>query len=246
MARISALHKKLRRAAGKALCEYQMISDGDRIAVGLSGGKDSLTLLHLLQERIAWAPVDYSLHPIYIDPGFENSFSDQLSRHCQTLGLTLQVEKTDLGLVAHSEINRENPCFLCARRRRQRLFETAEKMNCRKIALGHHKDDLIETLFINMCYAGEISTMLPSQTLFKGAITLIRPLAYADEERIRQFAKQSAFPEFMNSCPSANHSKRQEIKTLLNDLYRSNRKIKGNLFRAMRHVNLDYLPKKNR
>ncbi len=243
MARISALHKKLRRAVGKALYEYQMIADGDRIAVGLSGGKDSLTLLYLLQERIAWAPVDYSLHPIYIDPGFENSFSDQLSEHCQTLGLTLQVEKTDFGPVAHSDINRENPCFLCARHRRQRMFEVAEKMNCRKVALGHHKDDLIETLFINMCYAGEISTMLPAQTLFKGAITLIRPLAYADEERIGQFAKQAAFPKFVNSCPSANNSKRQEIKELLNGLYRSNRKIKGNLFRAMRHVNLEYLPK---
>lgn len=228
---------------GKALYEYQMIDDGDRIAVGLSGGKDSLTLLHLLQERIAWAPVDYSLHPIYIDPGFENSFGHQLSRYCQDLGLTLQVEKTDFGPMAHSDMNQENPCFLCARRRRQRLFEVAEKVNCRKIALGHHKDDLIETLFINMCYAGEISTMLPFQTLFKGAMTLIRPLAYADEDRIRQFARQAAFPEFVNSCPSANKSKRQEIKVLLNDLYRTNRKIKGNLFRAMRHVKMDYLPK---
>ena len=235
MARISALHKKLRRVVGKALYDYHMIADGDRIAVGLSGGKDSLTLLYLLQ--------DYSLHPIYVDPGFENSISERLSEHCQSMGLSLRVEKTDFGVVAHSKNNRENPCFLCARRRRQRLFEGAEQMNCRKIALGHHKDDLIETLFINMCYAGEISTMLPSQSLFKGAIKIIRPLAYADEERIAQFAKQAGFPQLANYCPSAGNSKRDEIKTMLNDLYRSNRKVKGNLFRAMRHVKLEYLPK---
>ena len=94
------------------------------------------------------------------------------------------METTDFGVVAHSPENRENPCFLCSRLRRKRLFEIADELNCTKLALGHHKDDIIETLFMNMCYAGEISTMKPSQSFFEGKFTVIRPLAYADEDSI--------------------------------------------------------------
>jgi tRNA 2-thiocytidine biosynthesis protein TtcA len=117
----------------------------------------------------------------------------------------------------------------------------ADELGCRKIALGHHKDDIIETLFLNMCYAGEISTMVPSQRFFDGLFTVIRPLAFVDEDTIRRFAAEEGFPAFVNPCPSSTKSKRSEIKALLQRLYRSNRKIKGNLFRAMHHVNTDYL-----
>jgi tRNA 2-thiocytidine biosynthesis protein TtcA len=157
--------------------------------------------------------------------------------------LILRVEHTDYGILGHSEINSENPCFLCSRLRRKRLFEIADELGCNKLALGHNKDDIIETLFLNICYAGEISTMVPFQTIFKGRFTIIRPLAYADADLIRAFADEQGFPEFVNPCPSANHSKRQEIKTILNQLYRSNRKIKGNIFRSMSRVKLDYLLK---
>ncbi|OQX28137.1 MAG: tRNA 2-thiocytidine(32) synthetase TtcA [Desulfobacteraceae bacterium IS3] len=240
-----AAYRILNRFVGRAIHLYDMISDGDRIAVGLSGGKDSLTLMWILKERLSRIPVKYKLFPIYIDPGFEGGFADALEIYCTEMGYDLRVEHTDCGIVGHSAENRENPCFLCSRLRRKRLFEIADELGCSKVALGHHKDDIIETLFLNMCYAGEISTMLPSQSLFQGRFTVIRPLAFTDENIIRRFATSRHFPEFVNPCPSAGISKRREIKTLLSRLYTANRKVKGNLFRAMSHVKPEYLLKKS-
>lgn len=242
--RRSRIHKHLNAAMGKAIHAYGMIKDGDRIAVGLSGGKDSLTLVHLLYERLAWAPVRYEIFPIYIDPGFEGGFGEQLIVFCEQKGWTLHYERTDHGLVAHSAANRENPCFLCARLRRKRLFEMAASLGCRKIALGHNKDDLIETLFLNICYSGEISTMVPAQSFFGGEYTIIRPLAFAEEGKIRRFVEAQGLPSYVNPCPSARTSKRREIKTLLKQLYRGNHKIRGNIFRSMSNVKLEYLLKK--
>ena len=159
------------------------------------------------------------------------------------MGYKLRLEYTDYGIFGHSEKNRENPCFLCSRLRRKRLFEIADELGCNKLALGHTKDDIIETLFLNICYAGEISTMIPSQTFFKGKFTIIRPLAFIDEDLTRRFAKEENFPDFINPCPSAKVSKRHEIKTILSKLYLSNRKIKGNIFRAMSNVKNEYLLK---
>lgn len=220
-----------------------MLQNGDRILVAVSGGADSLTMMWMLVERLPRIPISFELFPVHIDPGFEGGFSESLKAYSANCGLTLRIERTDYGILGHSEINRENPCFLCSRLRRKRLFEIADELGCNKLALGHNKDDIIETLFLNICYAGEISTMVPSQTFFKGRFTVIRPLAYADEDLIRAFADEQGFPEFVNPCPSANHSKRQEIKTVLKQLYRSNGKIKGNIFRAMSRVKLDYLLK---
>ena len=239
----SSKYKALNRDVGKALHRYDMLQDGDRIVVGLSGGADSLTMMWMLTERLPRIPVDFELFPVHIDPGFEGGFSESLKTYSAKFGLPLRVEHTDYGVLGHSAMNRENPCFLCSRLRRKRLFEIADELGCNKLALGHNKDDIIETLFLNICYAGEISTMVPSQPFFKGKITVIRPLAFADENRIRDFAREQNFPEFVNPCPSANHSKRQEIKETLKRLYKTNRKIKGNIFRAMSRVNLEYLLK---
>ncbi len=239
----SNIYIMLNRAVGKALHQYDMISNGDRILVGLSGGKDSLALLKILKERQHRIPIKYELFAVCVDPGFEGGFSENLADYCNANGFKLIVEHTDYGILAHSETNRENPCFLCSRLRRKRLFEIADELGCNKLALGHNKDDIIETLFLNMCYSGEISTMVPSQPFFQGRFTVIRPLAFADENIISRFADEKGFPVFANPCPSAKVSKRQEIKTLLRQLYTSNKKIKGNIFRAMSHVNTDYLLK---
>ena len=220
-----------------------MISEGDRIAVGLSGGKDSLALLWLLNERLARAPVDYQVTAIYIDPGFGADTAETLAQYCQAAGHPLRIEKTDFGIRGHSPENRENPCFLCSRLRRKRLFEVARDLGCRKLALGHNKDDIIETLFLNICYSGEISTMVPSQSFFKGLFTLIRPLAFADEDLIKRFVKEQNLPVVNNPCPSASRSKRQEIKKMLQGLYQSNRKVKGNIFHSLSHVKPEYLLK---
>jgi tRNA 2-thiocytidine biosynthesis protein TtcA len=226
---------------GKALHRYEMISDGDRILVGLSGGNDSLTLMWLLNERRKRIPIDYYLSAVYLDPGFKGGFGESLRAYCEQSGYDIRIEYTDHGIVGHSPQNRENPCFLCSRLRRKRIFEMAEELGCDTIALGHNKDDIIETLFLNMCYAGEISTMQPCQSFFKGKFKIIRPLAFTDADVIRRFAKQEAFPDFVNPCPTSKISKRQEIRTLLQRLYTSNKKIKGNIFRSMSHVRSSYL-----
>lgn len=228
---------------GKALNQYQMINQGDRIALGVSGGKDSWALLWLLDELRRRAPIDFDLFPIYIDPGFQDGPGPVIADHGRHLGFDVYIEQTDHGLVAHSDANSENPCFLCSRLRRKRLFEIADELGCRKLALAHNKDDLIETLFLNICYGGEISTMVPAQPFFGGKLIVIRPLAYADEDALRRFSREMDWPVKENPCPSAQTSKRAEIKILLKHLYRSNPKIKGNIFRAMRHVKEEYLLK---
>ncbi|MGB5421248.1 MAG: ATP-binding protein [Desulfobacterales bacterium] len=237
----SPTYKKINRHLGKALHRYNMICDGDRILVGLSGGKDSLTLMWFLNERLRRVRVTYELNAVYLDPGFDGGFAGRLERYCCKAGYRLRIEHTDFGLKAHSEENRENPCFLCAWKRRKRLFDIADELGCRKLALGHNKDDIIETVFMNMCYAGEISTMVPSQPLFEGRFTVIRPLAYVDEDLIRQFAAEQDFPEFINACPSAAVSKRRIVKEMLTRLYSSNDNIKGNIFRSLSRVRPEYL-----
>ncbi len=241
MTKRHATFRALNRLVGKALHTYHMIDDGDRILVALSGGKDSLTMLWILNERLSRIPIRYELIAVHIDPGFEGGFSGALSEYCQDKGYRYRVESTDYGIRGHRSDNRENPCFLCARLRRKRLFEVAQEMGCSKIALGHNKDDLIETLFLNIFYSGEISTMLPSQSLFKGEFTVIRPLALVEKDITNRFSLKEGFPDFINPCPSAGKTKRQDVKEMLEALYRTNRKIKGNIFRALRHVNTEYL-----
>jgi tRNA 2-thiocytidine biosynthesis protein TtcA len=233
--------KAVSKAVGRAIHHYKMISNGDKIAVGLSGGKDSLTLIWALQERLSRIPVHYSLFAVYVGLGFERDPVRLITNYCRDMGYRLQVEYTDFGKLAHSDENRENPCFLCSRLRRKRLFEVANALGCNKLALGHNMDDIIETLFLNMCYSGEISTMVPCQPFFGGELTVIRPLAFLDGPTINRFAQDQAFPEFENPCPTAKTSKRREVKQMLNRLYATNRKIKGNIFRSMSHVKTDYL-----
>ena len=168
MPKYSKAYKTLNRLLGKALHAYNMIEDGDRIAVGLSGGKDSWTLLWFLEERLKRVPVHYELFPIHVDPGFDEQSPRTMQRIGRSMGWDIRIEQTDFGIVAHGEANRENPCFLCSRLRRQRLFEIADALGCKKLALGHNKDDLIETFMMNLVYAGNLNTMLPRQPFFRG------------------------------------------------------------------------------
>lgn len=234
-------NKALYRAVGQAIQRYSMISDGDRIGVGLSGGKDSFTLLTVLEERRRWVPIDYSVVAFHIDLGFPGKNSDIIAAYCREKGYRFHMVHTDYGLRGHSPENRENPCFLCAHLRRKRLFELSHEWGCTTLALGHNKDDTIETLFLNMCYSGEISTMPPSQVFFKGKLKVIRPLAFADKKLISRFAQDNDLPDLLDPCPSAQTSKRKEMRDILERLYQNNKKIKGNIFRAMQRVKLKYL-----
>lgn len=231
----------LRRPFGKAIHQYQMIQDGDRIAVGVSGGKDSLTLLHLLSTQRRRVPIRYALVAIHIDLGFDGT-GEKLEPYFRQKRIPYHIESTRIGPIAHSEMNRENPCFLCARIRRKRLFELANAMGCTKVALAHHRDDIIETLLMNMFYSGEIGTMVPHQRLFNGKLSIIRPLALTNEEDIRTYAKANDLPVIKSGCPTIKDSQRNLIKSMLTELARRNRKIKGNIFRSMRNIRQDYLP----
>lgn len=233
--------KEIRSLVGKAIHHYGLIQDGDRILVGVSGGKDSLTLLCLLHERRERVPIHYELIPAHIDLGFDSNRSKVLKDFFEEEGFPYHIEYTDIGRRANSPENRENPCFLCSWERRKNLFHLAHRFKCNKIALGHHKDDIIETFLLNIFYSAEISTMLPLQPLFKGKISLIRPLALIEEDKIERFAKERNLPFGLSGCPVSGRTKRREIKDWIRTMEKFNPKIKGNIFRALSNVKLDYL-----
>ena len=232
--------KEIRSLMGKAIHRYGLIRDGDRILVGVSGGKDSLTLLHLLQERRKRVPTRYELIPVHIDLGFGSTCQEALKDFFEVRGLPYHFEQTRIGSLAHSRENRENPCFLCAWERRKLIFKLADRFSCNKIAFGHHKDDIIETFLLNLFYSAQISTMLPIQTIFKGKMAIIRPLALVEEKKIERFARETGLPFGPTGCPSSGKTKRNEIKKLIEDLERNNKRVKGNIFRSLSNINVEY------
>jgi tRNA 2-thiocytidine biosynthesis protein TtcA len=237
---MSYWEKEIRSLMGKAIHRYGLIEEGDRILVGVSGGKDSLSLLHLLYERSKRVPTQYELFPVYIDLGFESGQAEILKKFFEMKGLPYHIEFTDIGRRANSPENRENPCFLCSWERRKCLFHLAHRFKCNKIALGHHQDDIIETLLLNIFYSAEISTMVPLQNLFKGKITLIRPLALLEEKKIERFAREMGLPFGPSGCPSSGKTKRKVIKDIIEALNKKNRRVKGNIFRSLSNIKLDY------
>jgi tRNA 2-thiocytidine biosynthesis protein TtcA len=232
--------KEIRSLMGKAIHRYGLIQEGDRILVGVSGGKDSLTLIHLLHERSKRVPIHFELFPVYIDLGFGSGRAGILKNYFETKGLHYHIEFTDIGRKANSPENRENPCFLCSWERRKLLFQLSHRLKCNKIAFGHHQDDIIETLLLNIFYSAEISTMVPLQTLFKGKITLIRPLALLEEKKIERFAREIGLPFGPSGCPVSGKTKRKIVKDLIEALSKIDRRVKGNIFRALSNIKLDY------
>jgi len=233
--------KEIRSLMGKAIHRYGMIQDGDRILVGVSGGKDSMSLLYLLHERKKRVPIQYELIPVHVDIGFDLDDSEPLRTFFEERGLTYRIEKTDIGRLAHGPENRENPCFLCSWERRKLIFKLAHQLKCNKIAFGHHKDDIIETFLMNIFFSAQIGTMLPVQSLFKGKMTIIRPLTLLEEAQIERFAREMKLPILAGRCPSSGKTKRSEIKRVIETLTGKDRRIKGNIFRSLSNIKLDYL-----
>lgn len=236
------IDQEVRRLVGKALHHYQLIENKDRIAVAVSGGKDSMLLLWLLRERLKRVPINYDLVAVHVDPGFDTESAGKLEAFFQKEGFRYEIIKTDHGPRAHSPENRENPCFLCSRLRRTSLFKKAQELGCPKIALGHNQDDFIETFFINICYGAQVAGILPKQTFFGGEMTIIRPLALVPAAKVLKLATRLELPIVASCCPSAQNNKRQEIRSIMDTLCRKNPKVRGNIFHAMSHINLDYLP----
>lgn len=223
--------------------DFAMIEKGDRVLVGVSGGADSLALLDLLASPMVFIP-SFEIVAVHLDMGFETngvSFA-AVTQYLGQSGVRWVAERTDYGPLAHSDINRKNPCFLCSRLRRRRLFEIAAAEGCKHVALAHHRDDVIETLMINLFFGREISTMKAKQDFFGGALTVIRPFFYITEELIKKYARERGLPVIHNPCPTAKTSKRNYIKTLIAELEKENPKLRHNIWTALRYVKPDYLP----
>jgi tRNA 2-thiocytidine biosynthesis protein TtcA len=244
--RNTKLFLHLKKWLEKAVLDYKMIEEGDRLLIGVSGGADSLALLDLLDSPMLFIP-KFSFIAVNIDMGFDPEYKsyNALEKYFQKHKYHYVMEKTDIGNLAHSDFNKKNPCFLCSRLRRKRIFEIADAEGCNKIAFAHHRDDVIETLLINIFYGREISTMMPNQKIFGGKLHIIRPLCYLEEGLVKKYSRERGFPIVKNYCPTSKISKRVYIKKLLNKLEKDNKEIRDNIYKAMSHVKPDYLlPKK--
>jgi len=238
---MSYLGKEVKKQMGKAIHHYRQIGEGDRIGVAVSGGVDSLTLLELLTERKKRVPITYGLVALHIHLGFDPEGYRPLEDYLSRRGYPYRIDVTGIGRVAHSPKNRENPCFLCSRLRRKRLFEMAHQLGCNKVAFAHTRDDIVETLLLNMFYSGEMSTMVPFLPIFGGALSIIRPFAFLPKERILRLAHKMGLPAWENRCPSIHRSKRYEIRRMLAAIKAKNPQVMGNILRSMGNIKRDYL-----
>jgi tRNA 2-thiocytidine biosynthesis protein TtcA len=241
--RNTKLFLHLKKWLEKAVLDHSMIANGDRLLIGVSGGADSYALLDLLDSPMIFLP-KFSFIAVNIDMGFDPDYIAyrELEKYFQEHQYKYVMEKTDIGVISHTDFNRKNPCFLCSRLRRKRIFEIANEKRCNKIAFAHHRDDIIETLLLNMFYGREISTMMPKQSIFGGKLHIIRPLVYLREELVKKYSYERQFPTVKNECPSSENSKRSYVKKLLKELELENSEIRHNIFKAMNHVKPDYLP----
>jgi tRNA 2-thiocytidine biosynthesis protein TtcA len=242
---MSKLYLHLRKRFEQAVLKHAMLAEGDRVLVGVSGGADSLTLLKLMTGPLLFVPKPEFVLAVYVDLGFEGTNGQPariMEDYFQKVGGEYRIEKSNIGLLSHSDYNRKaSPCFLCSRLRRRKLFELAREYKCNKLALAHNKDDVIETLLLNIFFGREISTMVPCQSYFKGEFFLIRPFAYTEESLLKRFAREEGLPVMENPCPTANRTKRKYIKDLIKKLDKDHRGVKENIFKAMMHVKPDYL-----
>ena len=192
---MSKLLLHLRKRFEEACLRHNMLKEGDRVIVGVSGGADSLTLIKLITGQLLFVPKPELVLAVHVDLGFEGADGSEariLEEYFKKEGYNYLIEKTNIGKLAHSDFNRKaSPCFLCSRLRRRKLFERAREYKCNKVVLAHNKDDVIETFLLNIFFGREVSTMIPIQSYFKGEFDLIRPLAYVDEYILKKFAQRS-------------------------------------------------------
>ncbi|MCY6485638.1 tRNA 2-thiocytidine(32) synthetase TtcA [Clostridium aestuarii] len=224
--------QKLLSRLRKAIVDFNLIQSGDKIAVGLSGGKDSITLLHLMKTYQRFSPEPFELIAITLDPGSGSNF-DGMIQMCKDLDVPYYLFKTRIQEIVFDIKKEKNPCSLCANLRRGALNDNAKKLGCNKIALGHHKNDAIETLLLSMFYEGRINTFLPKTYLDRVDISLIRPMIYIDEEHIKTLASKYKFPIVTNPCPADGFTKREYMKNLTYSLEKDIPGLKNNLLNSL-------------
>ncbi|MFR5683453.1 MAG: tRNA 2-thiocytidine biosynthesis TtcA family protein [Clostridia bacterium] len=217
----------------KAIDEYEMIEDGDKIAVALSGGKDSITLLMALKNLQIFYPQKFDIIAVSVNPGFEFFNSDFLRKTCDNLKVPYVEEISHIKEIVFDIRKEKNPCSLCANLRRGILNSVATREGCNKIALGHNEDDVLETFLLNLFYNGNVSCFAPVSYMDRSKITLIRPLIYAPEKEIKRFIKKNQIEVMPKNCPMDGISKREDMKRMIYDLERQIPNVRSNLYGAV-------------
>ena len=217
--------------------DYHMIEAGDRIAVGVSGGKDSLALLALLAGLQKYYPKPFTLEAVTIDMGMGMDFSP-VAAFCEKLGVPYTCVKTEIGPIIFEYRKEKNPCSMCSKMRRGALHDTLKEKGFNKVALGHHYDDAVETFLLSLFYEGRISCFEPVTYLSRADLTQIRPMLYVGEKAVESFSKRMELPVVENRCPADNNTKRQEVKELLASLQKQYPDLKTKIFGAMQRLPL--------
>jgi len=218
----------------KAIDNYNMIENGDKIAIGLSGGKDSITMLMGFKNLQRFYPKKFDIIAITINPGFDGFNTDILKNLCNELDVPLIIEDGHIKEIVFDIRNEKNPCSLCANLRRGMLNSIAKREGCTKIAVGHNEDDVLETFLMNLFYAGSINTFAPISYMDRSEMTLIRPLVYAPEKYIRNFVKRNNITIMPKACPMDGVSKREDMKKLIKDMRIDIPHIRANLYGAIK------------
>lgn len=245
------LYRRLKKLIGKAIFGYDLLEEGDGVLIALSGGEDSLLLTHFLSEWRHLYHQRLTLYALHLDMGFpkkEEEYEEgvrYLETFCKEREISFIFDKIKAGEMALEayEKGTASPCFVCSWHRRKYFFNLAEKLGLKKIAFGHHKDDVIVTFFINMFYCGELSTLLPKQEMFKGALYLIRPLYFVEKSMISRFVTQRGWKVLKNPCPFSAETKRTYWENFLREkVFSQEPLLKVNVFSAIFKPRLDYLP----
>lgn len=222
----------------RALDDYHMIQEGDRIAVGISGGKDSLTLLYALHGLKRFYPKKFEIHAVTVDLGFQNLNLEKIKQLCEELDVPYTIVKTDIADIVFNQRGEENPCSLCAKMRKGALNQAIKEAGCNKVAYAHHKDDVVETMLMSLIFEGRFHTFSPVTYLDRMDLTVIRPLMYMNEADVIGFVNKHNVPVVKSPCPADGHTKREYVKQLLRRLNLENPGVKERMFTAILSSNM--------
>ena len=228
----------------KAVDEYQMIQEGDHIAVGISGGKDSLTLLYALHGLKRFYPNKFELSAITVDLGYEEFDLNPVHELCQELGVPYKVVKTDIAHILFEERKESNPCSLCAKMRKGALNDAVKEMGCNKVAYAHHKDDIIETMLLSLIFEGRFHSFSPKTYLDRMDLTVIRPIMFVDEADVIGFKNKYNLPVVKSKCPVDGYTKRQYAKELVRQLNTEHLGAKNRMFTAILNGDIEGWPER--
>ncbi|MBP5152332.1 MAG: adenine nucleotide alpha hydrolase family protein [Lachnospiraceae bacterium] len=217
----------------RAVDDYNMIEEGDRIAVGISGGKDSLTLLAALSHLRNFYPKHFELMAVTVDLGFGNLDLEAVKKYCEDLKVEYTIVRTEIAKIVFEDRKESNPCSLCAKMRKGALNDEIKRLGCNKVAYAHHKDDVVDTMMMSLIYEGRFHTFVPVTYLDRSDIYVIRPLIYMNEADVIGFVNKYKVPVVKSPCPADGYTKRQYVNDLINDINRSAPGVRNRMFTAI-------------